>query len=72
MMQCSYKVHFVTHTKNTISYGELSDPLCNSVNRGYDFSQIEDVPHHETGYHVENNVHVHKAVCPEIKDKILQ
>ena len=27
--QCSYKVHM-----NTISNGELSDPLCDSVNRG--------------------------------------
>ena len=35
--QSSYKVHL-----NTISNGELSDPLCNSVNRGLTLVRLED------------------------------
>ena len=37
--QSSYKVHL---NLNTISNGELSDPLCNSVNRGLTLVRLED------------------------------
>ena len=35
--QSSYKVHL-----NTVSNGELSDPLCDSVNRGLTFVRLHD------------------------------
>ena len=56
--QSSYQVHM-----NTISNGEFSDPLCDSVNRVSDFSQIVELfwfahhfalaPHAHTRYTID-------------------
>ena len=42
-LQSLYKVDL-----NTTSKGELSDPLCDSINRGSDFSQIDTANHYKT------------------------
>ena len=46
-LQCSYKVHL-----NTINNGELSDPLCDSINRGLTLGRLHEMHSYRMNFHL--------------------